>query len=160
MPNIGVDCHLTLTHDTVNLGDGYGFILDPASHYPEGIAIKREVFTDTSQPMKVWVYFDVLLADGLLNPDGSLHAQTRMEMYQTLVQYLGKQEGIQLAFGLGAITGLGAIEYAATEKHYRDHSVIRVQLTNVGAYYGVIDEEDFNNSVWDGALTWSTSYWR
>ncbi len=160
MPNIGVDCHLTLAHAAVNQGDDYGFILDPESHYPEGIAIKREVFTDLEHPMKVWVYFDVLLADGLLNPDGSRHIQTRLEMYEKLVQYLGEQEGLQLVFGLGAITGLGAIEYAATEKHYSDHSVIRVQLTNVGAYFGVIDEEDFNNSVWDGTLTWATSYWR
>lgn len=160
MPNIGTDCHLTLTHADINNGDAYGFLLDPNSHWPEGIVIKREVYTEEDTPMKVWVYCDVLLADGMINPDGSKHEQSREEMYEKLVEYLGQQEGLQFAFALGVITDLGAIEYAASEKHYSGYSVVRVQLTNVGEYFGVIDEADFNNSVWDGTLTWATSYWR
>ncbi len=131
MPNIGIDCHLTLTHADINSGDAYGFVLDPASHWPEGIVIKREVYTGDAQSMKIWVYFDVILADNLVNPDGSVHEQTRSEMYARLVEYLGEQEGLILGFALGAITDLGAIEYAAAEKHYAGYSSVRVQLTNV-----------------------------
>ena len=160
MPNIGKDCHLTLSHADLNHGDACGFLLDPGSHWPEGIVIKREVYTESDRPMKIWVYFDLLLADGMVNPDGSLHEQTRAEMYTRLVEYLGKQSGLQLGFALGVITDLGAIEYAAAEKHYAGYTAVRVQLTNVGVYFGVIDEEDFNNSIWDGPLTWETSYWR
>ena len=37
MPTIGTDCHLTLKHDDLNGGAAYGFLLDPASRYPEGL---------------------------------------------------------------------------------------------------------------------------
>ena len=160
MPTIGTDCHLTLQHDDLNSGAAYGFLLDPGSRFPEGLAVKREVYSEDDEPMKVWIYFDVLLADDMINPDGSQHSASRSTMYSMLVDFLGKQSGITLAFGLGAITSLGALEYAATEKHYGNHSVIRVQLTNVGEYFGVIDESELTNSVWDGTLTWATSYWR
>jgi hypothetical protein len=160
MATIGTDCHLTLKHDDINSGNEYGFLLDPASNWPEGIVIKREVYTEDDEPMKVWVYFDVLLADEMINPDGSQHTETRTEMYEKLVEYLGKQDSLQLAFSLGLVTELGAIGYASAEKHYADYSAVRVQLTNVGEYFGVIDEDDYNNSVWDGTLTWETSYWR
>ena len=160
MATIGSDCHLTLRHDAVNGGAPSGFILDPLSHFPEGLAIKREVFSDEAQPMKLWLYFDVLLADDLVNPDGSLHAESRAGMYARLIDYLAQQEGITLTFSLGAITSLGALEYAATEKHYPGYSVMRVQLTNVGRYYGVIDEAALLASRWDGTLTWESSYWR
>ncbi|MCE5208274.1 MAG: hypothetical protein LLG42_08180 [Chloroflexi bacterium] len=157
---IGSNCHITLRHPDINGGEAYGFVLDPASHYPEGLAIKREVFTGLTIPMKVWVYFDVLLADDLINPDGSRHEANRQEMYTMLMAYLGKLKDIQFGFGLGAIVGLGAIEYAATEKHYAGYSTIRVHLTNAGGYQGVIDESRFNLSFWDGDLTWETGYWR
>ena len=160
MPTIGTDCHITLTHPDVNGGNAYGFIVDPNSIYPEGVVVKREVFTGLTLPMKVWVYFDVLLADDLINPDGSQHSESRSAMYATLMEYLEQQEDIQVTFCMGGIVGLGAIEYTATEKHYANHSTIRVHLTNAGSYFGIIDEEDFNNSVWDGTLTWETSYWR
>lgn len=160
MAIIGSDCNLTLRHAEVNGGEPFGFVLDPNSVYPEGIAIRREVFTELSMPMKLWVYFDVVLADDLINPDGANHTETRTAMYDMLVNYLGKKEDIQVTFGMGAIVGLGAIEYSAIEKHYANYSTIRVHLTNVGAYFGVINEAAFNNSLWDGPLTWATSYWR
>ena len=160
MPTIGTDCHVTLTHPNVNGGTAYGFVLDPNSNYPEGLAIKREVFSELTLPMKVWVYFDVVLADDLINPDGSQHTETRAGMYGKLVEYLGKQEDVQITFSMGTVVGLGAIEYAATEKHYAEYSTVRVHLTNMGSYFGVIDEGAYNNSVWDGTLTWETSYWR
>jgi hypothetical protein len=160
MATVGTDCHLTLQHNDVNGGAAYGFLLDPGSRYPEGIAIKREIYSEETDPNKLWVYFDILLADDLINPDGSAHGVTRAAMYAKLVEFLGKQSDITLSFGLGAIISLGALEYAATEKHYPSFSVIRVQLTNVDSYYGVIDETVLYASVWDGTLTWETSYWR
>lgn len=160
MYTVGCDCHITLQHPDVNGGLPYGFVLDPGSHYPEGLAVKREVFTELTLPMKVWVYFDVLLADNLINPDGSHHAATRRDMYAMLTAFLNRQENIQLGFGLGTIAGLGAVEYAATEKHYAGCSSVRVQLTNANGYQGIIDGARFNLSFWDGSLTWETGYWR
>lgn len=160
MNHIGNDCHITLKHPGINEGIACGFVLDPDSNFPEGFAIKREVFSELTIPMKVWVYFDVLLADNLINPDGSRHDETRQEMYALLMQFLQQQHDIQFGFGLGAIVGLGAIEYAATEKHYASYSTVRVHLTNAGGYFGVIDGTRFNLSFWDGNLSWETGYWR
>lgn len=157
---IGSDCHITLAHPEVNGGEPYGFVLDPASHYPEGLAVKREVFSGLTQPMKVWVYFDVLLADHLINPDGSLHQAGRQEMYAALAAYLEKTSGLRFGFGLGVIVELGALEYAATEKHYADYSAVRVHLTNLGGYSGIVDDARYQLSLWDGSLTWENSYWR
>jgi hypothetical protein len=160
MPTIGTDCHVTIKHEDINGGVAYGFLVDPRGSWPEGVVIKREVYTEESEPMKVWIYFDVILADNLRNPDGSKHADTRQAMYTKLVEYLEKQKGIMVTFALGALTNLGAIEYAATERHFPGYSSIRVQLTNAGAYFGVVSGADFDNSFWDGVLTWDTSYWR
>ncbi len=157
---IGSNCHITLAHPDVNNGEPFGFVLDPASHYPEGLAIKREVYSGLAQPMKVWVYFDILLADRLVNPDGSLHQTGRLEMYAMLTAFLGKSSGLRFGFGLGSIVELGALEYAATEKHYADVSAVRVQLTNLSGYAGVINETRYQLSLWDGSLIWESSYWR
>lgn len=159
MPVIGSDCHITLQHPAVNAGQPYGFFLDRNSRSrPEGIAITRQVITGLG--LCVWVYFDILLADGLLNPDGSLHAASRETMYAMLMQYLEKTDGIILTTPIGALLDLGAVGFTADEVHLPQASLMRCQLNNVGYYFAPVDPAVLANSVWDGALTWASSYWR
>ena len=174
MAVIGKDCHITLQHEDVNLGAACGFILDPQSkNRPESVEIKREIFSEPETLENIWVWFDVLLADHVLGPDGGVFEDeslilpgggsppaSRMGMYTKLMAFLEKDEGITLSFGLGSITGLGALGFTTVEKHYAEYSSVRIELNNTGKYYGIINTQALVNSVWDGSLTWETSYWR
>ena len=66
-PVIGANCHVTLAHANIDGGQPYGFVLAAAPRSrPEGVLIQREVFSEeTAQygAIRVWVYFNVLLAD-------------------------------------------------------------------------------------------------
>ncbi|MBI9043377.1 MAG: hypothetical protein JEZ06_02755, partial [Anaerolineaceae bacterium] len=110
MTTVGEDCHITLMHEDVNGGAAYGFVLDPDSRArPEGVQMTREVVGDeTEEFTTVWIHFDVLLADELINPDGSLHTESRSEMYSKLLEYLDKREGVNLDMCMGTIMNLGA----------------------------------------------------
>ena len=160
MPTIGTDCHITLEHANVNGGAAFGFVLAAESNLKEGVYVKREVFTDDLLPMKVWTFFDVILADDLLNPDNTAHEESKNTMYLMLMDFLDEQEDIILSFVGGSLTSLGAIEFAASEKHYPGYTIVRVQLTNLGEYFGLVITERYDLSLWDGTLTWETSYWR
>lgn len=110
-PVIGADCHVTLAHTDIDSGQPYGFVLAAAPRSrPEGVMIQREVFSEeTAQygAMRVWVYFNLLLADELLSPDGSAHVASRSQMYSKLMQFLDKQEGITLTCPAGTLLNLG-----------------------------------------------------
>jgi hypothetical protein len=156
---IGTDCHITLTHPDVNGGSAYGFLCDAQNNLvPEGFKIVREVITGVGT--RVWIHFDVLLADGLINPDGSLHSDTRANMYAMLQLFLAETSDLMLTTFLGAISSLGALGFTADERHIAGMSVIKCQLNNVGFYYPPADPGVLALSLWDGTLTWETSYWR
>lgn len=159
MPTIGTDCHITLSHADVGGGAAYGFLVN-VNHrlYPEGVRINREVVS--SGVTRVWLYFDVLLADDLLNPDGSIHTQTRVQMYSRLLQYLAMPSGIEVATPVGTFANLGALGFTADERHLPLSSLVKVQLNNAGYYWPPVVPELLAQSVWDGVLTWDTSYWR
>lgn len=159
MPTIGTDCHITLAHAAIDGGAAYGFLVN-ISHkiYPEGVRINREVIS--SGVTRVWLYFDVLLADDLLNPDGSIHAQTRAQMYSKLLQFLAMPAGIEVATPVGTLANLGALGFTADERHLPLSSLVKVQLNNAGYYWPPVAPELLAQSVWDGVLTWDTSYWR
>ena len=40
------------------------------------------------------------------------------------------------------------------------HSIVKVGLNNVGYYFPPANPEQLALSVWDGTLTWETSFWR
>ncbi len=161
MPTIGQDCHITLTHPALNGGLPYGFLVNEEpgeSTRPGGIQITREVSSDGS--IMVWVLFDVILADNAINPDGAPHSKTRMQDYNMLMSYLAQKSGLILTSAIGALVNLFAIGWTADERHMPYNSLIKCQLNNSGVYFPPVDAAKLNLSVWDGTLTWDTSYWR
>lgn len=159
MPAINQDCHITLMHPEINAGEPYGFLLSAENdHQPPSVTIQREVTSDGT--ISIRVFFDVILADYLINPDGSDHAESRDEMYAMLIQYLEQTANLTLTFAGGTIANIGALGHSATERHTRDYSIVSCQCNNAGPYYGIIHTADFENSLWDSTLTWATSYWR
>jgi len=156
---LGGNCHIILSHAEIDDGAEFGFLVDPQQAlYPEGVRINRQVVSDGSTT--VWVHADVLLADGLVDPDGSPHVDGRAAMYAKLLQFLDKRSGLTLETPAGALTNLGALAYCADERHTPDFSLVRVVLNNAGVYWPPVDADLLGQSQWDGALTWATSYWR
>jgi hypothetical protein len=161
---VGVNCHLTLAHTGIDGGQPYGFVLAAAPRSrPEGVLIQREVFgEETAQygSMRVWVYCNLLLADDLLNPDGTRHTASRGQMYSKLMQFLERREGITLTCPAGTLLNLGALGFTAREVHFASHATVDVQLNNVGYYWPPVDPATLELCVWDGPLSWDTGYWR
>ncbi len=159
MPTIGMDCHITLTHPSVNGGLSYGFLVDEEEKgtRPGGVQITREVMTDGTT---VYVLFDIILADHAINPDGSPHAADRSHDYTMLLQYLAQISSIQLLTPVGLLANLFAVGFTADERHLPKSSLVKCQLNNSGIYWPPVPQAKFTASIWDGILTWGTSYWR
>jgi len=158
---IGVNCHLVLQHPLVNGGATVGFLLQPDPRSPNAgpvVQIQRE--TDSAGVSTSKVYFAAILADDLVNPDGTVHTQTRAQMYALIVEFLQQPDNLLLGFEGGWISNLEAIGHVSTEMHYGDYSLVSCQFTDKAAYYPAADPVKFYASIWDGTLTWSTSYWR
>jgi hypothetical protein len=159
MPVIGQDCHIILSHPSVNAGEPGGFVLDSASKLrPEGIMLTRQFIS--GQGVTIWIYFDALLADSLLTPAGGLFPDTRSEQYALLSAYLQETEGITLQTAIGTFVNLGAGGFTSHEYHTPACSLVKACLTNAGVYFPPVDPAMLTLSVWDGSLTWETSYWR
>ena len=166
MPTIGTDCDITLTHPLVNDGNPYGFILTPDPTYGRsGVSIQREVDPDTGST-SVFIFFSILLADELSNPDGSDHTQTRAQMYSMLLDYLEQTSEICVETVLGIWLGIGTIGHSATEQHLIKGSMISLKLANIGEYRPPAVPTTVFASIWqdsppeDDALTWDSSIWR
>lgn len=159
MPVIGQDCHIILSHPSVNAGEPGGFVLDSASKLrPEGIMLTRQFIS--GQGVTIWIYFDALLADSLLTPAGGLFPDTRSEQYALLSAYLQETEGITLQTAIGTFVNLGAVGFTSHEYHTPACSLVKACLTNAGVYFPPVDPAMLTLSIWDGSLTWETSYWR
>ena len=158
-PIIGQDCHITLTHTDINGGQPYGFLVqEETGTRPGGVQITHEV--DTNGTTRMWLYFDIVLSDHAINPNGSAHTPTRAQDYALLLQYLSKLDGLILDTPVGSFLNLGAIGWTADERHLPSSSLIKCQINNNGVYWPPVDAATLNLSIWDGTLTWSTSYWR
>lgn len=156
---VGENCHMILTHASVNGGSPYGFILRGENKdYGPDVSIQREVSSDGT--VAVRVFFDVLLADDLVNPDGSKHSDAKAAMYAMLTGYLGKLDDMTMETSIGVIADLKGTGHVATESHYAKVSIVACQLNNAGVYFPPVSAADYNNSIWDGSLTWNSSYWR
>ena len=110
--------------------------------------------------INVRIYFTVLLADNLVNPDGSTHTDTRADMYSKIPAYLAQTSGLIVTTEIGVFSSIGALGHSATEVHYGPLSIVSAQLNNIGAYFPPADPVILSSSVWDGVYTWDTSYWR
>ncbi len=164
---IGENCHLILSHPDVNGGADYGFLVNKDnSPRDSGMQVTREVVsesideTNSTTGTQLWFNFDILLADHLINPDGSNHAYTRLQDYAMLLQFLAQPAGLTLTTPVGAFLDLGALGWSADERHQPAFSVVKCGLNNVGYYFPPADPAILALSLWDGTLTWETSYWR
>lgn len=166
MPTIGTDCDITLTHPLVNGGDPYGFILTPDPTYGRsGVSVQREIDLETGYT-SIFIFFSILIADELSNPDGSDHTQTRSQMYSMLLDFLEQTSEICVDTVLGTWLGIGMMGHAATEQHLIKGSVISLKLANISEYRPPADPDTVFASAWQGspltddALTWESSIWR
>lgn len=158
---LGKDCNLILNHASVNGGADVGFLLQPDPRSVNAgpvVQLQREIQSDGSSVSKV--YFTVLLAGMLVNPDGTVHAESRSTMYAFLTLFLQQPGAVTLGFASGFIPNLAALGHVSTEMHYGDFSLVSCQFTDNAIYFAPADPVAFYASAWDGALTWSTSYWR
>jgi hypothetical protein len=121
---------------------------------------------DEDNEIQIYIFFTILLADELINPDGSKHTDDRDAMYAMLLQYLDQTEDLSIGTFMGTYLGVGPMGHSATELHLIDGSFISCKFTNISAYHAPIDSDTFFNSEWQGetladtALTWATSVWR
>ena len=164
---IGEDCHLILSHPDIDAGAGYGFLCpQDGTVKEEGVQISRRVdsqdtvFSDPHASTLLWISFDIICSDELRDPNGQKHPKTRAEDYTKLCQYLLKTSDLTLQTPIGAFIDLGALGYSADERHRPHHSVVKCELNNVGYYFPPVDPALLELSIWDGTLTWDTSYWR
>ncbi len=166
-PVIGQNCHITLTHPAVNSGAPYGFLVNlQGGTRPGGVQITHEV--DSLGITRLWIYFDVVLSDFSINPDGSDHGVTRTADYTMLLLYLNQMSGLNLATPVGNFFNLGAIGWTADERHLPNSSIIKCQINNAGYYFPPVDPNILSQCVWgqsdeNGTIpsrTWNTSYWR
>jgi hypothetical protein len=160
MAEIGKDCHIKLTHSNVAAGEPCGFLLETGSVNSPGpvFSIQREV--DHDGTIAIRVFFDVLAADNLLNPDGSQHTLRREDIYQQITAFLTCLDGISVETPVGIFSNIGAEGHSATELHYAGLSLISCQLNNAGPYFPPADPERFYASLWDGDKNWAEAYWR
>ncbi|NPV87276.1 MAG: hypothetical protein HPY45_14855 [Anaerolineae bacterium] len=157
--SLNQNCHITLTHPNVNSGDPYGFILHSEDR-DRGPAVSIQRTTSADGDITIKIFFSVLLADQLINPDGSEHTDTRAEMYSKILEYLAQTSGLELETSAGVFSNVGASGHSATEIHFAPLSIITCQFNNAGTYYPPADPDLYLASVWDGSLTWATSFWR
>jgi hypothetical protein len=165
MATIGTDCDIIMVHPDVNDGEPYGFVLAPdASNQGSSVSVQREL--DEDGEIQIYIFFTIVLADQLKNPDGSMHTEGREAMYNKLLEYLAKAEDLSIGTFMGTWLGVGPMGHSATELHLIDGSYIACKLTNISAYHPPIDSGTFFGSEWqadvsvEDALTWDTSVWR
>jgi hypothetical protein len=165
-PIIGKDCDITLCHPDVYGGVPYGFILTPdPTHGRSGVSIQREIDSEAG-PSNIYLFFSVMLADDLVNPDGSEHTDGRETMYLQLLEYLDQSAEICIDTVLGTWLGIGSTGHSATELHLINGSILSVKFANITEYHPPADSDLVLGSLWqadipdDDAFTWDTSLWR
>jgi len=178
MSTLNVDCDIILQHPDIDSGLGYGFILSRNEDNDISIKMLREV--DGAGVTRLWVYFDVLLSSNLINPNGEVRPQSRVQDYKALCLYLAKMSDIALSTQIGVLFNLGFISkssqvglidgsgsdyyftslgWIADERHFKSKSIIKCQVNNIGVYYPPVNPVLVSYSYWDSPLNWDDIYW-
>lgn len=163
-PQMGKDCDLILVHKDIGGGVPYGFVLAPDPSQPTGtVSVQRE---RSGEDQMIFIFFTLVLADDLINPDGSQHSESRALMYAALQEYLAKSDNLTVITHMGSFLGIGPLGHAATELHMVNGTYISIKLANVTAYRAPIPEATFYACLWadiddltGDELTWESSYW-
>lgn len=185
MPTIGVDCDITLHHPEVNGGQPVGFLLlvpqnQALKPYGPAVSLQYETLQTALEEAEdvLHIYVEILLADGLQNPDGSIHLESAAQMRTWLLEMAGKHTGITLATRYGVYGGLKTLSetintligyqvYPMMEyNQFAALETVRVHLTTRSGSFGAIDPGIYTDSLWvdaatyTGVRTWDNSYWR
>src|SRR5512137_2042055 len=112
---LGTNCNLILTHANVNSGNPYGFLITEEKAGLPVVSVQRELDSDGDITIKIYV--SILLADNARNPDGSVHSDSRADMYARAIDFLARADGITLESFFGVFSDIGALGIAATEVH-------------------------------------------
>lgn len=168
MAAVGVDCDIALFHAEIDDGVPYGFILERRRDGEPVINIHREAYPDPMGRMLdvAHLWFTVLIANDLVNPDGSRHSAAAEEMYTRLMALLLKHSGIGLITRLGVIAGLRSAGHIMIENLYPRAATITVQLTTLENAFPPAPRQVYLDSLWvdetsyAGIRNWGNSYWR
>ena len=163
---IGTDCDIILVHPSVNGGEPYGFIISPDQSSNGGAISVQKEYDLTNDETLIYIFFQIILADDLKNPDGSEHSDSRSSMYAMLLDFLAQVDEIAIDTNIGTFTGIGTVGHTSTELHLVKGSMISCKFANVSEYHPPVDPGLFFGSIWqdsppaEGAFTWDTSVWR
>ncbi len=169
MPTIGVDCDLMLAHPEVDGGQAYGFLVEPKSKtYGPVVQVHWEKYTQAdgsiSDVRHLWV--TVMIADEMMNPDGTLHQATAAEDYAALVALLTKPDQLTLITRLGAIAGLVSTGHVMEQQIYPEVVLVVCQLSTKSNVFQPVNYEMYLRSLWvdedsySDTMNWGNSYWR
>ncbi|KPL91108.1 hypothetical protein [Levilinea saccharolytica] len=168
MATVGVDCDVALFHAAVQGGEALGLIVEPRPRSGPAISLHFEAYPDALGQLQAvqHIWFTVLLADDLRNPDGTPHAVSAAEMRAGLYACLNQHAEIGLVTRLGTFTGLRSSGHILIENVYPGFSTALVQLSSDGGSFQPIPYAVYADSLWvdealyHGARTWDNSYWR
>lgn len=162
---LGENCDIMLMHPDIHGGDPVGFVLTPTpDHKGSSFSVQREMSSDGVY--RIFMFFTVILADDMKNPDGSVHAVDRMDMYDLLLEYLTVSGNLSVITVLGCYLGIGPLGHSATELHLVDGSFVNVKVANITPYHPPVDPALVFACIWHAtpppldARTWETSIWR
>lgn len=168
MATIGQDCDIMLYHQAIQSGSPLGFLLDRSRLYHGSISVFRSAYrqADGNFNDQQVVSFTVLLGNGLVNPDGSLHGGSTGEQYETLFNLLTQRTEIGVITPDGIFSGLFSSGNYALEERSGGILRVTVQLNSDGNIFAPADRDRFEQSIWvdetvyTGSMTWENSYWR
>lgn len=168
MPTLQQDCELMLYHSQVQAGQPAGFLLDHSRLYHGSISVYRSAYRQADGDFndQQVVSFTILIADGLVNPDGSLHLGSAGEEYDLLFSILTQRSEIGVITTEGVFSGLYSSGNYLLEERNGGVMRVTVQLSSDGDIYAPADRDRFEQSLWvdgdiySGSMHWDNSYWR
>lgn len=168
MPILAQDCEVMLYHSEVQQGQPLGLLLDHSRLYHGSISVYRSAYrvADGSFQDQQVVSFTVLLADGLVNPDGSLHSPSASAEYDQLFEILTQRSEIGVVTSEGIFSGLYSSGNYSLEERNGGTLRVTLQLSSNGDIFAPADRDRFEQSLWvdedtyAGSMTWDNSYWR
>jgi hypothetical protein len=168
MSTIGQDCDILLYHQAVESGNPIGFLLDRSRLYHGSIGVFRSAYrlANGSFGDQQVVSFTILMGNGLVNPNGSLHIGTTSDQYAVLFQLLNQHSEIGVITPDGIFSGMFSSGNYALEERSGGLLRVTVQLNSDGNIFAPADRDRFEQSIWvdelvySGSMTWENSYWR
>lgn len=157
-----------LYHALINQGQPLGLLLDHSRLNHSSINVSRSAFkiADGNFQDQQVLSFTVLLADGMVNPDGSLHLGNTENEYNQLFEILSQRSEIGVITPEGIFSGLYSSGNYLVEERSGSTLRITIMLSSSGDVFAPADRDRFEQSLWvdeenyAGSMTWDNSYWR